>query len=187
MRMLVVFEEELGLREVLNLDTVAKIEDFPVEERVCVTFVDRFESNFHGPGREAFVYALLRSSGMMLGEANLEGLFAGTSALDRWRKEKADLLKAIKEQPGGQFVAVPAGSEASDSGRMVQVPGRVPEVDPGPSDAPVSEDRGSISAQVGENIAAGGARVSGLRDEVSEAKVRVDGAGGASIELPETS
>ena len=164
MRMLVVVEEELGLREVLNLDTVAKIEDFPVEERVCVTFVDRFESNFHGPGREAFVYALLRSSGMMLGEANLEGLFAGTSALDRWRKEKADLLKAIKEQPGGQFVAVPAGSEASDSDRMVQVPGRV-EVDPGPPAPAVSD----------------------LDDEVSEAKVRVEGAGGASIELPETS
>ena len=108
MRFLAVLCEESGIREVVNLDTVAKVEDFPAEERVCVTFVDRFESNYHGPGRDAFVYALLRELGMMLGHGHLAEFFAGTAGHARWVKERAELVKALRDAPCGEIVAVPA-------------------------------------------------------------------------------
>ena len=164
MRFLAVLCEEAGIREVVNLDTVAKVEDFPAEERVCVTFVDRFESNYHGPGRDAFVYALLRELGMMLGHGHLAEFFAGTAGHARWVKERAELVKAICEAKDGSFIA----------------PGRHGE----PLDE-VSTAR-SISAQVGDNIAAGGTPVSYLRDEVSTARVEVQESGGAVIVHPDS-
>ena len=109
MRFLAVLCEEAGIREVVNLDTVAKVEDFPAEERVCVTFVDRFESNYHGPGRDAFVYALLRElAGVVFGRDHLTEFFAGTAGHARWVKERAELVKALRGASCGEIVAVPA-------------------------------------------------------------------------------
>uniref|UniRef100_A0A6M3J2M1 Uncharacterized protein n=1 Tax=viral metagenome TaxID=1070528 RepID=A0A6M3J2M1_9ZZZZ len=144
MRFLAVLCEESGIREVVNLDTVAKVEDFPAEERVCVTFVDRFESNYHGPGRDAFVYALLRELGMMLGHGHLAEFFAGTAGHARWVKERAELVKALRGAPWcGEIVAVPA--------------------DPMPGHVDTS-----------------------VEDEVSTARVEVQGDGGATIVHPDS-